>query len=474
MHWYSTILLTLDIVLCVVMLFVVPRKHSPSAAMAWLLLIFLMPILGVILYWLIACNLVAKRRMKLHQRMLDELAQMREELSHRAQPSRIDVDESVRPVVALAEKLGKMPILRGNSARLYGDDEEVLDRLIEDIESARDHIHMVFYIWENDQTGLRVADALAEAAGRGLTCRVLMDSVGSHNWFRHRSDYLAAAGVEVQAALPVGLFRRAASRLDLRNHRKIVVIDGQLGWTGSQNILNPIHGERKRKFKDMMVRLRGPVVMELQHVFRSDWYFETDQLLDESDLYPELQSHGNVLVQALPSGPNYPIENYQRIVVDALHSARKRVVMTTPYFVPDEALLQAMQVASLRGAEVTLILPRSSDHWLVDAAAHSYFDFLLQAGVEIYQYDAGILHSKSLSIDEDLALVGSANFDIRSFALNFELNLIFADAGMVKSVRQLQKGYMHNAERLTREQWDNRSLWRRGGQNVSKLLSPLL
>jgi cardiolipin synthase len=301
-----------------------------------------------------------------------------------------------------------------------------------------------------------------------------MDSVGSHNWFRNRSDYLKDTGVQVQAALPVGLFRRSVSRLDLRNHRKIVVIDGQLGWTGSQNILNPLQGEQKREFKDMMVRLQGPIVMELQHVFRSDWYFETDELLDESKLYPEIRNQGDVLVQALPSGPNYPIENYQRIVVDALHSARKRVVMTTPYFVPDEALLQAMQVASLRGAQVTLILPRSSDHWLVDAAAHSYFDFLLRAGVEIYQYDAGVLHSKALSVDEDLALVGSANFDIRSFALNFELNLIFADAGMVKSVRELQKSYIQKARKLTREQWDSRSLWRRGGQNVSKLFSPLL
>jgi cardiolipin synthase len=456
------------------MLLVVPRKHSPTAATAWLLLIFLMPVIGVVFYWLIARDLLAKRRMKQHQRMLDELSQMHRELSDRMQPTRISMDEAVGPVAALAEKLGRMPILCGNAARLYGDDEEVLDRLIEDIEAAEDHIHMVFYIWENDPTGLRLADALIEASRRGVDCRVLMDSVGSHNWFRRRKGYFAGTGVEVRAALPVGLFRRSVSRLDLRNHRKIVVIDGRVGWTGSQNILDPVGRYRRGKFKDMMVRLRGPIVLELQHVFRSDWYFETDELLEEDQLYPEIEQPGDAMVQALPSGPNYPVENYQRIVVDALHSARESAVMTTPYFVPDEALLQAMQVASLRGTQVQLILPRSSDHVLVDAAAHSYFDFLLQSGVEIYQYDAGVLHAKALTIDDDLALVGSGNFDIRSFALNFELNLIFAAPGMVKSVRELQKTYIRNARRLTQETWDARPTLRRYGQNMAKLLSPLL
>jgi cardiolipin synthase len=318
-----------------------------------------------------------------------------------------------------------------------------------------------------------VADALARAAKRGVDCRVLADSVGSHTWFRNRSDYLSDRGVRMQAALPVGVLRRRASRLDLRNHRKIVVIDGQTAWTGSQNILNPVQ-DGGRKFCDMMVRLQGPIVLEIQHVFRGDWYFETNELLEANDLYSAPEECGDVCVQALPSGPNYPIESYQRLVVDTLHGARKRAIMTAPYFVPDEALLQAMQVAALRGVEMTLIVPLTSDHLLVDAAGHAYFDFLLSAGVNIYQHTAGLLHAKALTVDDSLALVGSANFDIRSFALNFELNMIFYGGSMARDVRELQETYIAGSEHITPESWSRRSTLRKAGQNIAKLFSPIL
>jgi cardiolipin synthase len=467
------VLLTVNTLICGAMLLVVPRNRQPTAAMAWLLLIFLIPIGGAILYLLIGRNPVPRKRVQKHRKLLDRVERIRQSLSESPNIVSPDLPGEIQPFVRLAEKLGNMPILGSNAAEFLAAPQEVIDRLIEDIGQAEQHVHLLFYIFHDDQTGRRVLDALSEAAGRGVDCRLLIDAVGSHATLRRRQE-LEQRGIQVVAALPVGKFRRSIARLDVRNHRKIVVIDGRVAWTGSQNIIDPDYGEPGREFEDDMVRLRGPIVLELQHLFCSDWYFETDQLLDSEEFYPEPEHPGQVPIQVLPSGPNFPTENFSRILVAALYAARERVHMTTPYFVPDQALIQAMSVAAMRGVSVDLIVPSSTDHWLVDAAGHAYFQQLLEEGVRIHIFDQKNLHAKMYSIDDQGAFLGSSNFDIRSFSLNFEVNLLFYDHGLAERIRRQQEQYISQSRRLQLDAWRQRPALRRFGQNIAKLTSPLL
>ena len=333
---------------------------------------------------------------------------------------------------------------------------------------------MLFYIFRNDHTGRRVANAVKKAAGRGVKCRLLLDAVGSWDTLRSMSHDLRRAGVEVYDDLPVGFLRRRASRIDLRNHRKIAVIDGTTGYTGSQNIVNDNYGHKDLVWFDLMARLNGPVVQELQTVFLQDWNFRTNKLLDERDVLPTPDPSGTVPAQVLPSGPDCPVESYQRLVVAVLYSARERVVITTPYFVPDEPFLQAMEVVAQRDVEVSLILPVKTDHPLIDMAGQAYFGELLEAGVRIFAYEKGLLHAKTVTIDDSIAFLGSSNFDIRSFSLNFEINLLLYGREATRGLRERQMEYLHNSHAIELSDWQKRGSFKRILHDVAKLFSPIL
>ena len=379
-----------------------------------------------------------------------------------------------KEAIILAEHFGSMPILDGNSVTLISDTNEVINELISDINTAKDHVHMLFFIFRNDDTGRRVAQALKQAAQRGVKCRLLLDAVGSWRMLRFMSHDLKQAGVEVKDDLPVGFLRRRASRIDMRNHRKIVIIDGKIAYTGSQNIVDDDYGHKDLIWRDLMARLSGPVVQELQTVFLEDWNFRTNKLLEEQDVFPPPVLSGDVHAQVLPSGPNFPVESYQRLVVAVLYSARERVVITTPYFIPDEPFLQAMQVVAQRGVEINLIVPRKTDHPLVDMAGHAYFEELLESGVKIFAYEAGLLHAKTMSVDDSIAFIGSSNFDIRSFSLNFELNLLLYGREATRGLHKRQMEYLRDSARIELSKWQKRSLVRRTLNDVAKLFSPLL
>ncbi len=367
-----------------------------------------------------------------------------------------------------------MPILGGNDVALIARTEDFIDQLIDDIDAARHHVHLLFYIFADDGTGRRVAEALVRASKRGVKCRVLADAVGSRPMFKRLALQMAEQGIEVRQALPVGLFRRRMARVDLRNHRKLAVIDGCTGYTGSQNLVDAGYGRKDLAWYDLMVRLTGPILLELQSMFVSDWYFETEEILEGGEYFLDPPLKGEIAVQTLPSGPTYPTENYQRIVVAALYAAERRVTITSPYFVPDAAFLQAMQTAVLRGVEVELVVPRRCDQILVGAAGRSYFDELLDMGVKLYLYDKGLLHAKTMCVDESIAFIGSSNFDIRSFALNFEINLLFYGPEVAAQLHDQQRRYMADAFLLSAERWAERPAMKKLFQNVARLLSPLL
>lgn len=459
-----------------IMLGVVIERHPPRTAMTWLLVIFFLPWPGLVLYLLIGENRLPHRRLVQRKALLKSLEKVRNRFVPHRDVVAAFLNKEFLPTVTLAEKLGYMPIMFGNQARLMAETGKVVDALVEDIDGARQHVHLLFYIISPDQTGQRVIAALERAVARGVRCRLLADAQGSRRFLKKMSKRLERAGIDYYPALPVNLLRAAVSRIDLRNHRKIAVIDSCIAYTGSQNIVDAGYGHKDLQWYDLMVRLTGPVVLELQAVFVGDWFAESNQLLDGADIFHEKSSPADsgAAVQTLPSGPVFPAENYQRLVVSALHAARRSVVITTPYFVPDEVFLEAMETAALQGVEVHLIVPLKSDQILVGNAARAYYERLLEIGVSIHLFSEGLLHAKSMTIDDSLAFLGSSNFDIRSFALNFEINLIFYDTEITQALRQHQNGFRNCSRVLTLTEWQQRPRYQKVMQNIIKLLSPLL
>jgi cardiolipin synthase len=457
-----------------VMLPVVTIRRRPNAAMSWLLLIFFLPWAGLALYLMFG----TLRLPYLRRRRIGEISRKIEAEARRfrGDPNIVhpDLGPRLASTVHIAEQLGKFPILGGNEAIFLTDTQLVIDQLIEDMERAQQHIHLLFYIFWDDETGDRVIDALGRAVRRGVACRVLVDDVGSRKPYRSLAAKMKARGVHLYPMLPVGIFRRKMARVDLRNHRKLAVIDGRIAYTGSQNIVNASYGHKDLAWHDIMVRLTGPITLELQAIFVTDWHQESQEVLTGPEIFVPPELTGNVPAQTLPSGPTFPVENYQRLVVGAIYDAQHRVIITTPYFVPDEPLLQAIQLAVWRGVQVDLIVPQRCDQITVGAAARAYYDDVLEAGANLYLHTKGLLHSKTMTVDESLALIGSSNFDIRSFAINFELNMLLYGADVTCRLRDQQLQYLHDSIKVDARQWRQRPALRRLLDNMARLMSPLL
>ncbi|MDB6109006.1 MAG: cardiolipin synthetase 2 [Pedosphaera sp.] len=454
------------------MLVYVPQRRSAAASRTWLLFIFLLPWPGLLAYALFGRIYVPKRRIEQQSRASREIRKAQEQMGARpfAHPT---LAANLAPIVTLATKLGDFGPFGGNEVELLTDYRGAIDRLITDIDRARHHVHLLFYIYGNDQTGQRVADALARAVKRGVACRVLMDAVGSKPALSRLAPRMRANKIEVHAMLPVGPFRRNAARFDLRTHRKLAVIDGQIGCAGSQNISDP---EFVKHFpnEELMLRLTGPGTLQLQAVFLADYYFETGNQLSPSELFPEVPGNGESIVQVLPSGPGYQRENAQELMVDLLYTARDRVVITTPYFVPDEPFLQAIRSAALRGVTVDLVVSEHANQLVTQFAQRSFYDELLEAGVKIHLYKPRFLHAKHLSIDNTIVLIGSTNIDIRSFALNSEVNVLLYDPKVAAALGTIQDRYFAHSRLLTAEEWQKRSPLTRTLQNIARLADSLL
>jgi cardiolipin synthase len=460
-------------VIRLIMLVVVPFRRTPAAAKGWLLLIFFEPWIGLLLYLLIGRARLPRWRREQVAKLPHAMAQVVARLANHPNIFHPEVDPALSQAVALAENLGHGPILGGNAVELLVDYQGTIDRLAADIDQAKTHVHLLFYIFEDDDATAPVVEALGRAAKRGVRCRVLADAIGSRTGLRTLRPKLTALGVAVQEMLPLSLLPWRKARVDLRNHRKIAVIDGRIGYTGSQNLVAAEFKEGL-SYEDLMARVTGPVVLELQYVFAADWYLETNEVLDGEEEFPVPEIAGSIPAQALPSGPDFPTQNNQRLFVSLVHGARKQVVLTTPYFIPDEPLLQAMQTAALRGVEVHLVASETGDHPIVALAQESYYEDLLEAGVHVHLYRKSFLHAKHLSIDDSAAVIGTSNLDIRSFALNAELMLMIYDAGVTAHLASEQERYFANSRLLTVAMWEQRSFGRKFAQNLARLLSPLL
>ncbi len=409
--WSTTFFLA-EWLIRICMLLWIPTRRSPEAAKGWLLLIFFLPSLGIILYWLIGRpNMPHSRRLRSEQ-FLQRMQPVASRLRHNPNLTHPDVGPDLNTAVKLAATTGKLPILGGNSLELLSNYTEAIQRLAADIDTATSHVHLLYYIFAADDVTAPVIAALRRADQRGIPCRVLVDSLGSKKMLPGLRSALAGTRIELKEVLPTGLWRQLFRRGDLRNHRKIAVIDGKIGYTGSQNLISPTF-KAGITYEELVVRATGPVVLELQFVFASDWYLETATALDSPDVFPEPNVSGTEPAQVLPSGPTLSNQSTQRLVVLLIHNARQRIVMTTPYFIPDESLQQALQTAALRGVEVHLIVSQVEDQFLVGQAQKSYYEELLEKGVRIHLFQEEFLHAKHLSIDGQVCLIGSSNMDIR-------------------------------------------------------------
>ncbi|EJL31856.1 cardiolipin synthase [Novosphingobium sp. AP12] len=445
----------------ILMLMVIPLRRTPEATRSWLLLIFFLPIPGLLLYLAIG----RPRFPRWRGQRFETAASI---LSPRLQP--LQCVDAPGEAARLAAKLGGFPAVSGNSVELLGDYDGTIDRLIEDIDGARSHVRLLVYIFADDATGSRVAAALARAVERGVAVHVMFDPVGSHRWKKGALAMLAATGAQVREALPFHWLRERTRR-DMRNHRKLFLIDGTIGYAGSQNIVDK--GFRTGiENRELVARVTGPAVAEMTAVFLSDWFLETEVMLDDGVTIPA--STGNAQAQLLPSGANYPLEGFQTLLIGQLHRAVRRVVITSPYFIPDESLLEAMRTAVLRGVEVDLIVSAVVDQPLVSLAQRSYYDDILRAGIRVHLYRDYLLHAKNVSIDGELGIVGSSNVDLRSFQLNEEVSLLLHDRGSIGALETVQAGYITDSDPLSIEAWRKRPRIRKIAENIARLVSPLL
>jgi cardiolipin synthase len=455
------------------MLVVVPFRRTPAAAKGWLLLIFFEPWIGLLVYLLIGRARLPRWQREQFAKLPEALAGVVARLAKHPNIFHPEVGPAMSQAVALAETLGGSPILGGNAVELLVEYNATLARLATDIDHAENHVHLLFYILADDEATAPVIEALCRAAKRGVHCRVLADAIGSRPGLRTLRPRLRPLGIEVQEMLPVSLMPWRKARVDLRNHRKIAVIDGIVGYTGSQNLV-AANFAADLAFEDLMVRVTGPVVLELQYVFAADWFVETNQVLDGKTEFPDPKIAGGVPAQALASGPAFPTQNNQRLFVALVHGACKRIVLTTPYFIPDEPLLQAMQTAALRGVEVHLVVSEKGDQFFVTLAQQSYYEELLEAGVQVHLYRKNFLHAKHLSVDNAVAVIGSSNLDIRSFALNAEVMLMLYDPGVAEQLAAEQEQYFAHSRLLSLEAWRERPFRSKFAENLARLLSPLL
>lgn len=472
-HWVALYYLS-EWVIRLVMLVYVPQRRSTAASRTWLLLIFLLPWLGLLLYALFGRIYIPKHRIQKQDQASLHIRKMQQaQMGDRITPV-LNLPSRLASTAALASKLGDFQVFGGNRIELITDYTVSIARLVSDIDTAREHVNLLYYIFEADKAGECVADALIRAAERGVRCRVLMDAVGSKRGLKYLAPKLRQAGVDVRATLPVGLLRRNSSRFDLRNHRKIAVIDGCIGFTGSQNIVDPAFVSGYPN-EELVVRVTGPVVAQLQAVFLVDYYLETGVVEQNQALFPDIPATGTSAAQVMPSGPGYRRENGQELLVALLYAAEKKVVITTPYFVPDEIFLQALRAATLRGVEVHLVLSKHSNLRVTHWAQCSYYENLLEAGVYIHLYKSRFLHAKHLSIDNYIAFIGSTNIDIRSFALNAEINILVYDEVVVAELGRVQARYFADSELLSVESWrQQRPFGVRTLQNIARLADSLL
>jgi len=482
-NFITLLLVFLHAVIIILVSFrVITKRRSASISLAWLSVIYTLPFAGVIVYLIFGELYLGKKRVQRAAAMFDPfILRINQCAAPYLVPDDADNRSLVTPLRELIYGRFQMPAVTGNQLTLLTSPHYILEQIIADINAAKQVVYFEFYIWAVGGKADLVASALIDAAKRGVDCRVMLDSVGSSAFFKSRWPRLfKQAGIHLIEVLPVGPMRIFFHRQDLRMHRKLIAIDSQVGYTGSMNLVDPSIFKQDAgvgEWVDIMIRMQGPIIPITGLLLEWDWEMETgDSLVSttlsncrDSTVFDEC-SH----VQVIPSGPYVDDDNIHQVLVSAIYSAQKSLILTTPYFVPDEALQAALKTASARGVKVQIILPEKNDSRMVDYACKGFFDELLACGVEIYQYQHGLLHTKSMLVDNELCLVGTVNLDKRSFWLNFEVTLLIDKSPFINELYQLQLSYIAHSHKLCLTQWRQRSRFQRFLESLFYLFNPLL
>lgn len=453
-------------------------KGTPVVRLAWLMVIFAFPFVGAFIYLLVGETHFGRFRMRRYHEVRDQLSRAFAAWEAEHDDYEAVVPERYRRMAAISTRITECAPTRGNRVTLLDDPVECIDEIVVAIENARSTCHLLFFIYLADNSGHRVAEALMDAARRGVTTRLLVDSVGARKFLK--TDLCAQMrdeGVHVAEALPANLLRMLFARVDLRNHRKIVVVDGTIAFTGSRNLadarfaLKPKYGP----WQDAMIRIEGPAVHDLQRLFVQDWCLEHD--CDPTDIMtepPPAVPRKGIIAQSLGTGPDSDNDALHHFFQTACHTANQEIVMTTPYFVPDEGTLAAITAAANSGVRTVLVVPARNDSPLAAAASRSLYTRIIDAGVTLYEHQNGLLHTKTLTIDGEVAVLGSANIDRRSLELNFEVITVMYDESFAADLRDLQDRYISESDRIDPELWAQRPWHVRLWQNAVGILSPIL
>ena len=456
------------------------RPHrDPSSRIAWIVVLVTTPVLGIIAYLLLGSVSIGRSRIARVEKVLEEMPNPTDIPGMTVKEIQPPGNSRFDHVFRMGYSVNGFEPIGGNRAELLADSCAAIDAMIRDIDAAKDHVHLNFYIWLTDNSGTKMAEAVCRAAKRGVVCRVMADGLGSRGIIRSPLwQAMKEAGAKIAVALPIGNTPLAPlwTRVDLRNHRKILIIDNRITYCGSQNCADPEFRVKPKyaPWVDAMVRFEGPIARQNQMLFASDWMAHVDEDLKGLIMEPWTEHRKGFVAQVVGTGPTVRYSAMPEIFESLMYSAREELIITTPYYVPDEPMQAALCASGRRGVKTTLIVPKKNDSWFVAAASHSYYAALLDSGVRIFEYEGGLLHTKSLTIDVQMGLIGSANMDRRSFELNYENNILFHDEPLTKQIRERQLSYQWQSHEVTKEQVAAWSATRRFFNNAIAMLGPVL
>ncbi len=482
---WQTIGLIIDYSIKLVAIGFVPENRRPSSSNAWLLVILALPYLGLPLFLSMGSPYINQRRHRVQEAATQQIINVHKNVPDYPEGV-VNLNPELASVIKLNRTLTAMPAVTGTNHGVHSNYEEIIAAMARAVDKAKHYVHVEIYIVAWDNTTDVFFRALARAVQRGVKVRLLLDHIGSRKYpgFHKLGRRLDAIGVEWYLMLPLLPLRWRWRRPDLRNHRKMLIIDGERGFLGSLNMIDssylmPKNIREGRRWVDVMVELSGPVIASMNTIFAVDWLMESDELLEIVDqVHPEIDRDQVNVVQLVPSGPGYSTEPNLRMFNSIIHHAKERLVMCSPYFIPDESMLEAVTSACYRGVRVELLVSEQADQFAVGHAQSSYYQALLEAGVHIYLYKAPyVLHSKYVLADPDspdaVGVVGSSNMDMRSFGLNYEVSLMMTRGNIIAQLDDLTNEYLRNSTELTLDEWNNRSYARRYVDNIMRLTSAL-
>lgn len=480
------------IVGAIISMSIILENRDPARTVTWLLIFILFPGIGLVIYAILGRNM-RKRKLFKTQKLassiregkvfenlerIEEIANIEQSTINTNQLLNENIEDySKKRVISLLLNTGKLPFTTNNKVSVYIDGNEKFKNLLEDIKNAKNHIHLEYFIIKDSEIGRELKDLLIKKSNEGVKIRILYDDVGCWRFWFYRKFFneMKEDGIEIVAFLPAK-FPLTGGKLNYRNHRKIAIIDGKIGYTGGINIGDEYMGKNKKfgYWRDTHIKIEGTSVYMLQMIFLTDWYYTTKEIITEDKYFPSPQRCGNSMVQIIASGPDSDWESIRYAYFSAICQAKKSIYIETPYFIPDESILIALKSAALSGVDVRIVFPKIADHKIVNNASYSYFDDILKSGGKVYLYTKGFIHSKIMTIDDKIASTGSANMDLRSFMLNFEINAFIYDKEIVERMNKDFFEDLNNSEELTLDEFSKRKLGKKVRESIARLFSPIL